>query len=69
MSSSYPWAWLLYHALDLGISADDFWEMSARAIVNVQRQMIRTKKKEIERRQQQQEEAKRGPRLARIPRP
>jgi len=43
--------------------------MSARAIVNVQRQMIRTKKKEIERRQKQQEEAKRGPRLARIPRP
>ena len=53
----------------MGISADDFWEMSARAIVNVQREMIRTQKKEIERRQKRKEEKKRGPRLARIPRP
>lgn len=43
--------------------------MSARAVVNVQRQMIRTQKQAIERKQKQQEEAKRGPRLAHIPRP
>jgi len=43
--------------------------MSARAVVNVQRQMIRTQKQAIERKKKQEADAKRGPRLAYIPRP
>ena len=38
---AYPWAWLMYHALDLGISAAEFWDMSARAIVLLHREMRR----------------------------
>ncbi|MBR6571554.1 MAG: hypothetical protein IKK75_13985 [Clostridia bacterium] len=53
----------------MGISVDEFWDMSARAIVNVQREMIRTQKKAIERQKKTNNEKKRGPRLARIPRP
>lgn len=43
--------------------------MSARAIVNIQREMIRSQKRAIERREQQAAEKKRGPRLKSIPRP
>lgn len=56
----------MYHALDMGISVDDFWNMSARAVVNVQRQMLRERKAV---RQERENKKKRGPRLARIPRP
>lgn len=29
---SYPWVWMMHEALRLGLSADDFWRMSARAV-------------------------------------
>jgi len=32
----------MYHALDLGVSAEAFWEMSPRAVVALQREMIRS---------------------------
>ncbi len=38
---AYPWAWLMYHALDLGVSAEEFWNMSARAIVLLHKEMRR----------------------------
>lgn len=59
----------MYHALDLGISADDFWKMSPRAVVNIQREMVKARKATIKQREQQKREQERGPRLSRIPRP
>lgn len=37
----FPWAWLMYHALDLGISTDAFWEMTPRAICILLSEMMR----------------------------
>lgn len=28
----YPWAWLMYHALDLGMTVAEFWDSTPRAI-------------------------------------
>lgn len=38
----YPWAWLMYHALDLGISAMEFWDMTPRAICILLDEMVRS---------------------------
>lgn len=35
----YPWSWLMYHALDVGVSAEAFWRMSPRAIVLLLREL------------------------------
>jgi hypothetical protein len=49
-------------ALELGLTVDDFWRMSPRAIVALMREKLR--------RQHDADEAEtRGPRLMRIPRP
>ena len=32
----------MYHALDLGVSWSDFWEMSPRAIFTLQRELARS---------------------------
>ncbi|MGN1069948.1 MAG: hypothetical protein ACI4P5_06015 [Candidatus Fimadaptatus sp.] len=54
-----PWSWLLYRALDMGISASDFWRMSPRAVIVLLRRLRRT-----------QTPAQPGPvRLSYIPRP
>lgn len=59
----------MYHALDLGLSAADFWDMSARAVVNLQREMIRSRKRALSRQQKAKAEEARGPRLNYLPRP
>ncbi len=28
----FPWAWLMYHALDLGMTVAEFWDSTPRAI-------------------------------------
>ena len=38
---SFPWAALMYTALDMGISMADFWEMSPRAVLMINREMGR----------------------------
>ena len=30
---AFPWAWLYFRALDCGMTAEDFWQASPRAIV------------------------------------
>lgn len=59
----------MYHAIDMGLSAADFWDMSARAVVELQREMIRTLKRALERQNQDKAEKERGPRLSYLPRP
>lgn len=51
----------MYHALDLGLSMEDFWEVSPRTIWVLQQQLIRT----IKRKKAPEQEA---PRLNYIPR-
>ena len=66
--TAYPWAWLMYHALDMGISAADFWEMSPRAVVMLHQELRHSMPKT-------QQGSRRGPapsgpvRLDYIPRP
>lgn len=59
----------MYHALDMGLSAADFWDMSARAVVNLQREMIRTRRRALDRQERSRAEEARGPRLNYLPRP
>ena len=59
----------MYHALDMGLTAAEFWEMSARAVVNLQREMIRTRRRALDRQKQARTEEARGPRLNYLPRP
>ena len=33
--SGFPWAWLLYRALDCGLTAEAFWDASPRAIYEI----------------------------------
>lgn len=33
----YPWDWLLMRALSLGVSSEDFWRMSPRALLTLMR--------------------------------
>lgn len=33
----------MYHALDLGISARDFWDMSPRAVLLIQAEMMQAR--------------------------
>lgn len=62
----YPWSWLMYHALDLGVSAEAFWRMSPRAIVLLLREM----RKSAQRQQSSPDESDDAPvRLNYIPRP
>ena len=37
----FPWVWMLYHALDLGLTYDDFWNMTPRAIMLLQAELGR----------------------------
>ena len=59
----------MYHALDMGLTAADFWDMSARAVVNLQREMIRTRRRALDRQAGSRAEETRGPRLHYLPRP
>jgi len=34
---------MMFHALDLGISAHDFWAMSPRAVLLIQAELVATK--------------------------
>lgn len=56
----------MYHALDLGVSAEAFWRMSPRAIVLLLREM----RKSAQRQQSSPDESDDAPvRLNYIPRP
>ena len=57
----------MYHALDMGVSVESFWDMSARAIVMLHREMRRSMAVKPT---EPQEAAEVGPvRLDYIPRP
>lgn len=40
----YPWAWLMYHALDLGMTVAEFWDSTPRAICLLLSEMGRGQK-------------------------
>ena len=56
-------------AVQLGLSARDFWAMSARAVIELQREDLRRKRARLDYKEQQIEDGKRGRRLSRLPRP
>ena len=39
----FPWAWLMYRALEAGISYDAFWQMSPRAVLSVLHERLRAR--------------------------
>ena len=40
-SKGYPWAWLMYTALDLGLTMEEFWNTTPRMIMLLQRELER----------------------------
>lgn len=40
----FPWAWLMREALRMGISAAEFWRMTPRGILLLQREEIRARR-------------------------
>lgn len=40
----FPWAWLMYHALDLGMTVAEFWDSTPRAICLLMAEMGRGQK-------------------------
>lgn len=54
----------MYHALDMGVTASDFWQMSPRAVWELTQERIRG----MERRGDQQRRSDDGQRLSYIPR-
>lgn len=38
-AKGFPWVWMMYHALDLGLSVDDFWNSTPRMIILLQKEL------------------------------
>ena len=41
--SGYPWAWIMYRALEAGMDVDSFWRSSPRAILTLHRTAMAAK--------------------------